>query len=223
MSIWSSLLRAGGRAVKSGGRAVVHPQRALTGAGHAVKTAATGAAVGYVAWEKLTTDKSVTRIVSEAVIGEEATNKVATGAEHVIDEAKELKQKATQTMDSVSSVLGNSDTGFFGGIGNFFSNLFGGNAGDMFGNLFNNIAKGNVSGLSIAGLIAAGFMIFGRFGWLGKIAGALLAIFLIGNNSRNNLNSSVSETGSQTGRTRGQASVAEQETEQPAERHGARR
>ena len=35
-----------------------------------MKTATVGAAAGYVGWEKLTTDKSVVRIVSDAVIGE---------------------------------------------------------------------------------------------------------------------------------------------------------
>lgn len=54
----------------------------------------------------------------------------------------------------------------------------------MLGNFFANIAKGNVSGLSIVGLLAAGVMIFGRFGWLGKIGGMLLAMMLIGNNSK---------------------------------------
>lgn len=33
------------------------------------------------------------------------------------------------------------------------------------------------------GLIAAAFLIFGRFGWLGKIAGAFLGMMLIGNNA----------------------------------------
>lgn len=40
-----------------------------------------------------------------------------------------------------------------------------------------------MSGLSIAGLVAAAFLIFGRFGWLGKIAGAFLGMMLIGNNA----------------------------------------
>ena len=53
----------------------------------------------------------------------------------------------------------------------------------MFGNFFRNLGSGNVSGLSIAGLIAAAFLIFGRFGWLGKIAGAFLGMMLIGNNA----------------------------------------
>ena len=53
----------------------------------------------------------------------------------------------------------------------------------MFGNFFRNLGSGNVSGLSIAGLVAAAFLIFGRFGWLGKIAGAFLGMMLIGNNA----------------------------------------
>ena len=44
----------------------------------------------------------------------------------------------------------------------------------MIGNLFGNIGKGNVSGMSIVGLVAAAFMVFGRFGWMSKIAGACL-------------------------------------------------
>ena len=72
----------------------------------------------------------------------------------------------------------------FGGISDFLKNVCGGNGADMFGNFFSNIGKGNVSGLSIVGLLAAGLMIFGRFGWLSKIGGALLAMMLIGNNSR---------------------------------------
>ena len=69
------------------------------------------------------------------------------------------------------------------GMTNFFRGIFGGTGVDMFGNFFGNLAKGNVSGLSIAGLVAAAFLTFGRFGWLGKIAGAMLGMMLIGNNS----------------------------------------
>lgn len=46
------------------------------GAGKAMQTAAVGSAAGYVTWEKLTTDKSVARIVGDAVIGENATEAV---------------------------------------------------------------------------------------------------------------------------------------------------
>ena len=38
--------------------------------------------------------------------------------------------------------------------------------------------------MSLLGLVAAAFMTFGRFGWLSKIAGVLLGMYIIGNNSR---------------------------------------
>lgn len=78
MSFWSKLLTVGGKALgaaktgakasaKSMGNSVIHPSQTLNHAGKAVKTATVGGAVGYVGWEKLTTDKSVTRIVSTRV------------------------------------------------------------------------------------------------------------------------------------------------------------
>lgn len=69
--------KAANMAGKSAGHAVLHPSQTLRGAGQAVKTATAGAAVGYVGWEKLTTDKSVARIVSEAVVGKSATDALA--------------------------------------------------------------------------------------------------------------------------------------------------
>lgn len=54
----------------------------------------------------------------------------------------------------------------------------------MFGNFFNNLASGKISGLSIGALIASAYLIFGRTGLLGKIGGALMAMMMIGNNSR---------------------------------------
>ena len=92
MGVWSTLLKYGGKAAKGVGtatattgkrmgKAVLHPSQTLRGAGQAVKTATTGGAVGYVGWEKLTTDKSVVRIVSDAVIGEPATNTLAETAD----------------------------------------------------------------------------------------------------------------------------------------------
>lgn len=178
MGFWSSLLRYGGRAVKSGGDAVIHPAKTLRTTGQAVKTAAVGGGVGYVAWEKLTSDKSVARIVSDAVIGESATNSVVETA----DDVKELKNKAGEAVDAVNGAMSNMDSKW-SGMSNFFRGLFSGNALDMFGNFFSNLGKGNVSGMSIAGLIAAAYLVFGRFGWLGKIAGTMLGLMLIGNNS----------------------------------------
>jgi len=171
-------LRYGGRAAKSTGDAVIHPAMTLRGTGQAVKTAAVGGGVGYVAWEKLTTDKSVAHIVSDAVIGERATDSVVSTAADV----RGLKDKAGEAVDAVSGAMSNID-GKWNGMSNFFRGLFSGDAMDMFGNFFGNLGKGNVSGLSIAGLIAAAYLVFGRFGWLGKIAGTMLGLMLIGNNS----------------------------------------
>ena len=159
----------------SAGDAIIHPQRTLIGAGKAVKTAAVGGAVGYVGWEKLTTDKSVTRIVSDAVIGSDTTDAIA----DTVSDVKELKTKAGEAVDAVNGVASNMS-----GIGNFMHSISTGNVGDMFGNLFSNITSGKVGGMSLLGLVAAAFMTFGRFGWLSKIAGVLLGMYIIGNNSR---------------------------------------
>ena len=109
---WDAILKAGKKAIvtaakksdqavtpagKSAGHAVLHPSQTLRGAGQAVKTAAIGGAVGYVGWEKLTSDKSVARIVSDAVVGESVTNAIAGTADGV----RELKDKAGEAIEHV--------------------------------------------------------------------------------------------------------------------------
>lgn len=158
---------------KSMGNAVLHPSQTLRGAGQAVKTATLGGAVGYVGWKKLTTDESVVRIVSDAVIGKPATNALANTADGV----RELTGKAGEAVGAVSGINSKLD-----GVSNFLRETTNGGM-NLFGNFFRNLGQGNVSGLSIAGLVAAAFLIFGRFGWLGKIAGAFLGMMLIGNNA----------------------------------------
>ena len=69
------------------------------------------------------------------------------------------------------------------GISNFLGSMTNGNGGNMFSNFFSNLFSGNVSGMSMLGLVASAFLIFGRFGWMGNIAGALLGMMMIGNNS----------------------------------------
>ncbi len=159
---------------KSMGNAVLHPSQTLRGAGQAVKTATLGGAVGYVGWKKLTTDESVVRIVSDAVIGKPATNALANTADGV----RELTGKAGEAVGAVSGINSKLD-----GVSNFLRETTNGGGMNLFGNFFRNLGQGNVSGLSIAGLVAAAFLIFGRFGWLGKIAGAFLGMMLIGNNA----------------------------------------
>lgn len=185
MGFWNTVLKYGGKAAKgvgtattatskSMGNAVLHPSQTLRGAGQAVRTAALGGAVGYVGWEKLTTDKSVVRIVSDAVIGEQATDTLAGTA----DDVRELTGKAGEAVGAVSGINSKLD-----GVSNFLHETANGGGMNMFGNFFRNLGQGNVSGLSIAGLVAAAMLIFGRFGWLGKIAGVFLGMMLIGNNA----------------------------------------
>ena len=189
MSIWSSIAKCGtsllkgtGNLAKAGGKSlghsVVHPAQTLKGAGSAVKTAAVGGATGYVAWESIVNDKSVVETVSDVVIGKDTTDKIS-GA---VDDIKGLKDKAGEAVDSVNEAMGNIDSKW-SGMSNFFQGIFGGNGVDMFGNFFSNLGNGKVSGLSLIGLVTAAFLTFGRFGWLGKIAGAMLGMMLIGNNS----------------------------------------
>lgn len=187
---WGSFLKAtvrlGGSAVKatatSAGKAVIHPATTLRNLGTGAKTAVVGGGAAYVGWEKLTTDKSIVGIVSDAVIGEGATEKVSNTIDNVADEVKGIKDSVTSLTDNVNSTISNVDSKW-NGMSNFLQNIFSGNGGNMFGNFFNNLGKGNVSGLSIAGLLVSALLVFGRFGWLGKIAGAVLGMMMIGNNA----------------------------------------
>lgn len=164
MGIWKSI----GRVV---GYPLLHPQRTARGMGQALQATGkttsrvvVGAGAGYVGWEKLTTDKSLTRIVGETV-----------------STVTQLPGKAIDTLDGLTqSVDGASNQ--MSGIGNFIHNMSGGNFLDGIGNFFSNIGNGKVSGASLLGLVASAFMLFGRFGWFGKIAGALLGMMILGNN-----------------------------------------
>ena len=182
MGIWDSILKYGGKAAKATGRsmghAALHPSQTLRGTGQAVKTAAIGGAVGYVGWEKLTTDKSVVHIVSDAVIGKSATDTLADAADGV----RELTSKAGEAVGSVSGTVAGIDSKTGWSI-EFSTASLPMAEFPICSVLFRNLGQGNVSGLSIAGLVAAAFLIFGRFGWLGKIAGAFLGMMLIGNNA----------------------------------------
>lgn len=182
MKYGSKAMRGAGQATsaagKSMGNAVLHPSQTLRGAGQAVKTATVGAAVGYVGWEKLTTDKSVARIVSEAVVGKPATDTLA----GTVDGVQELKEKAGETVSAIGDAVSGAGSQL-NGVSNFMQATSGGGLMDMLGGFFSNLGRGNVSGLSIAGLVAAAFLVFGQRGWLGKIAGLFLGMLLIGNNA----------------------------------------
>ena len=158
---------------------VVHPQRTAKAALGIGKTALVTGAAGYVGWEKLTTDKSVARIASEAVIGEKATDSLST----TVSGASDLVENATDRLGEATAALGSAGQGL-NGISNFLGNMFNGGAGNMFSSFFGNLTSGKVSGMGIFGLVGAALLVFGRTGWFGKIAGALLAMLVIGGNSQ---------------------------------------
>ena len=187
---WSTFLKTtgkyvlkGGRAtVESAGSAVIHPQRTIKGLGTAAKTAAIGGGMAYVGWEKLTTDKSVTRIVGDAVVGEGTMESVSNKVDTAIEGVNDLKEKVGETVNTMNEAMTDVNSKW-SGMSNFLRGIFSGNGGNMIGNFFSNLGKGNVSGLSLAGLVVSSLLVFGRFGWLGKIAGAVLGMMMIGNNA----------------------------------------
>lgn len=188
MSKWSTILRIGRKVVdnpatRSVGRSVISPAKTLSTAGSAVKSATIGAGVGYVGWQALVNDKPVVRTVADVAIGSENVDAVVDTTSNVVNKTGELVRGTGEAISSVAEGARQS-TSMIDGISDFMQNMTGGQGGNMFSNFFSNIFKGNVSGLSIAGLLAAGLMIFGRTGFLGKIGGVLLAMMLIGNNSR---------------------------------------
>ena len=52
----------------------------------------------YIGWEKLTTDKSVVGIVSDAVIGEETTQKIGDTVSNIGEGMKEVKDSVTVSL-----------------------------------------------------------------------------------------------------------------------------
>ena len=203
MGIWSKVALMGGTMLKGTGKAawsvgktatgqtlkaVTHPVNTLKTTGSALKTASIGGAAAYVGWEKLTTDKSVARIVGDTLVGESTVNEV----KETMNDVKDLKEKAGQAVDAVGDAMTDVNSKW-SGMTKFIRGMANGEGVNMFSNFFSRLGNGNVSGLSIAGLVASALLIFGRFGWLGKIAGTMLAMMMIGNNSGLRLSNPVAE------------------------------
>lgn len=188
MAGWARILGFGKKLVNNSatcslGGAVVHPQRTLAGLGHATKTVVVGGGMGYLAWENIVNDKPVVRTVADVLVGEENVDKGVEMAGQAADRVEQAVDQAGEALQGVKEGVSTMNQ-TWGGIGTFLGNLTGGNGLDMFGNFFSNLGKGNVSGLGMLGLVASALLVFGRFGWLGKIGGLLLGMMLIGNNSR---------------------------------------
>lgn len=203
MGKWATLLKYGKQAANSSlkygkeavnspagkamGDAIIHPQRTLTGLGKATKTAAIGGGMGYLAWENIVNDKPIVRTAADVLVGEKTVDKGLEVVSQASDKVENMVETVGKNVKNISSSVSSSASGVssaWSGISSFLGNMLGGNGTNMLGNFFGNIGKGNVSGLSMLGLVASSLLIFGRFGWLGKIAGALMGMMLIGSNSR---------------------------------------
>ena len=120
--------------------------------------------------------RCVARIVGDAVVGSDTIDSVGEKVEGVGNAVSNLGETASNAMNSVSEAVGGASNNL-NGISNFLGSMTNGNG------FFSNLFSGNVSGMSMLGLVASAFLIFGRFGWMGKIAGALLGMMMIGNNA----------------------------------------
>lgn len=149
------------------------------------KTAIIAPGVAYAGWKGLVDKQPVLDSAKEygktllnVAVGEKDANEITDDLGKAKDTVGDIKETVTEGKSLISS-LNES----LGGVKNFISNITGGEGLNMFSNFFKNIFSGRVSGMSFVGLLAAGILTFGRFGWLGRIAGALLGMTMIGNNS----------------------------------------
>ena len=141
-------------------------------------------------WKMITTDESVVGIVSDAIIGEKATQKVSDTVHGAVEGVRDLKESFGAMTEKVSGAAENVD-GKLNGISSFLSDVSSGNGGQMLGGFLQNLTHGNVSGMGVMGLVLSAFLVFGRFGWMAKLAGAMLAMMTIGNNSQRVLSPAV--------------------------------
>ena len=193
MSIWSSIARRAGRIITY---PVTHAGTAVQAVGKTTKTAVVGGGLGYMAWESVVNDKPVVRTASDILVGKETTEKVSDVVTGTVDGVGKVVAGAGNLVEDAGNMLSETNNST-SGVGKFFQGLFTGNGLGMIGDFFQNIGKGKISGLSLAGLIGAAILSFGRFGWLGKIAGAFLGMMIIGNNW--NMNKVMGGEGQQAG------------------------
>lgn len=181
MGFWTSIVNYGKSAVRGSGRVITY------GVTHPKQTAIAGA-TGYAGWQYLANDRplidsagDVASKAADITFGEKRVDKAT---EIATDTAKTVGDKIDSATDTLSGAVNTAreTTDALSGISNFFQGLTSGNGLGMIGNFFKNLACGNVGGLGIAGLIGAAILCFGRFGFLGKMLGGLLAMMVIGNN-----------------------------------------
>lgn len=234
MKAWISILKAMGRGGKAtfnfgksalGGvaKASLTPIQTAKNLGKGALTLGGGAFAAKAGWEAVVNDKSLAQTGVELVVGEETAGKVADTVEQIKDTAAgavETVKDVTRQATSAVSEMGEAASGMgsmLSGLKGMVGDLFGGGGLGRIASFFDNICKGNVSGMSMFGLVAAGLLAFGRFGWLGKIAGLLMSLMIIGNNSQSQTRTQTQQQSAAQSRQPAQAGrteLAPQQTEQ---------
>lgn len=155
----------GTKAVATGG------WRALGGLGSHTK----GALLAYGGWKYMTTG----HVPGEQLLntGVEVVEKAGSAVSKGLDATNKGLDYVNKGLDKMPELIHDTKAALTGGGtgqgGGLFGNLFGG-ISNLIGGLFN----GGTG--SMLGLVASAFLLFGGFGWMGKIAGGLLAALSLG-------------------------------------------
>lgn len=75
-------------------------------------------------------------------------------------------------------------------------------------NAVNTVSGGNVSKMNLAGLLLSAYMMFGRFGWLGKAASVMLGGMTLKNINNHQQQGSLLQQGNQQQQSNGQNNAA---------------
>lgn len=145
--------------------------RALGGLGSHTK----GALLAYGGWKYMTTG----HVPGEQLLntGVEVVEKAGSAVSKGLDATNKGLDYVNKGLDKMPELIHDTKAALTGGGtgqgGGLFGNLFGG-ISNLIGGLFN----GGTG--SMLGLVASAFLLFGGFGWMGKIAGGLLAALSLG-------------------------------------------
>ena len=197
MGGWKAVLNLGGKAVNFGGRTLKYGL-------HNPKTALGGLGTGVVAWKYFFNDQSLIEQATDVALGDDAAKGLKDGGvvgglksavfgtdgaqrsigENIVDGVvgdgtfHQIGQTAGNMIDSAGNVIHSAGQGvqqMFNG-NNQITQMQGGGMQMPFngiGQLVNSFWNGG-SSLSLAALIPAAFLMFGNFGWMGKIASLFL-------------------------------------------------
>lgn len=153
--------------------------KAVSNLGVHTKGVLVGTGLTYGGWKYMTTGNvpgQKTLETGAEVVGKsfEAASKTLDAANKGLDYVNKGLDKAPELIHDTKEAL----SGSVGSIGGSGGNSQGGGLFSGFSNLIGGLFGGGTG--NILGLVAGAFMLFGGFGWMGKIIGALLSALSLG-------------------------------------------